>query len=790
MAKSNQKTLVLFDAHAIIHRAYHALPELTSSKGEPTGGLYGVSTMLMKIIKELKPDYLAACYDLPGPTFRKQIYDGYKAGRAKTDDDLKTQLQRSRDIFTAFGIPIYDKPGFEADDIIGTVVELLKKDGDIRIIIASGDMDTMQLVDDDRVLVYTLKKGLNDTILYNEEKVVERFGFKPALLTDYKGLRGDPSDNIIGITGIGEKTATELIVNFGTLEKIYKLLKKSPEKLEEAGIKARMVKLLTEGEDEAMFSKTLATIRRDVPIDFELPEKIWGDTVDLEKISDLFAELEFRTLVNRAKEMLSSNGIDHGKGKESTSADEADQVVVGEKDFRPAQIGLWLLNSELTNPTVDDILIYAKTKDFKKAKDVIEKEVKEKSLDKVYREIELPLIPIITAAEERGVLVDVKYLAKLSKDYHKELASLEKEIWVMAGREFNVASPKQLGEVLFDEMGLSAKGLKKTAGGARSTRESELEKLKEVHPIAGKILDYREFAKLLNTYIDAIPKLVDKDNRLHSHLNQTGAATGRMSSNNPNLQNIPAKAGVGEAVRTAFIASSGHKWIACDYSQIELRVLALLSGDEELERIFKAGEDVHAAVAAKVFGVEQKDVTKDMRRQAKVINFGIIYGMGVNALRANLGSTREEAQRFYDNYFTTFPKIRAYFEDVVAEATKKGYTETFFGRRRYFPGLKSRIPFVNAMAKRMAMNAPIQGTATGDIVKIAMINIDEEIKKRGWQDKVFFLLQVHDELIYEAEDSLVAEASQLVKTAMEAAIKTSIPFTANVSVGTNWSELK
>ncbi len=737
----------------------------------------------MKIIKELKPDYLAACYDLPGPTFRKQIYDDYKAGRAKTDDALISQLERSRDIFTAFGIPIYDKPGFEADDIIGTIVEKTAKDKNLRVIIASGDMDTMQLIDGDRVLVYTLKKGLNDTILYNEETVKERFGFKPALLTDYKGLRGDPSDNIIGIAGIGEKTATDLIVNFGALEKMYQVLKKSPDKFLDVGIKARMIELLKNGEEEALFSKTLATIRRDAPIDFKLPAKTWNEVVDIEKISALFVELEFRTLVNRAKEML------HIEKEEKVEAEKV-EIKVDSLELRRAQIGLWLINSELINPTLEDILTFGKTEDFAVAKEKINKELVEKKLTKVYEEIELPLIPIIDAAESRGVLVDVKYLDKLSKEYHKELVGLEKDIWALAGREFNIGSPKQLGEVLFDEMGLTVKGLKKTAGGARSTRESELEKLKDVHPIIAKILDYREFAKLLNTYIDAIPKLVDENNRLHSHLNQTGAATGRMSSQNPNLQNIPAREGVGERVRGAFIATPGCRWIACDYSQIELRVLALLSGDEELERIFKAGEDVHTSVASKVFGVPHSEVTKDMRRQAKVINFGIIYGMGVNALRTNLGSTREEAQKFYDNYFATFPKIRAYFENVIADATRLGYTETFFGRRRYFPGLKSKIPFVRAMAERMAMNAPIQGTATGDIVKIAMIELDKEIKKRGWENKVFFLLQVHDELIYEAEDSLVAEAAQLVKTVMEAAIETRIPFAANVAIGTNWAELK
>lgn len=787
MKKPAKSTLVLFDAHAIIHRAYHALPELTSSKGEPTGGLYGVSTMLMKIIKELKPDYLVACYDLPGPTFRKQIYDEYKAGRAKTDDALKTQLQRSRDIFTAFGIPIYDKPGFEADDIIGTIVEETAKDKNLLVIIASGDMDTMQLIDDDRVLVYTLKKGLNDTILYDEAKVVERFGFKPALLTDYKGLRGDPSDNIIGIAGIGEKTATDLIVNFGALEKMFQVLKKSPDKFLDVGIKARMIELLKNGEEEALFSKTLATIRRDAPIDFKLPEKKWGETVDINKITELFTELEFRTLVNRAKEMLSSH---NGKSEELTEKIEAKaEIKVDPLELRKAQIGLWLINSELLNPTLEDILTFGKTEDFNVVKEKINKELVEKKLTKVYEEIELPLIPIIDEAERWGILVDVKYLEKLSKEYHAELSKLEHDIWRLAGREFNIGSPKQLGEVLFDEMKLTVKGLKKTAGGARSTRESELEKLKEVHPIIAKILDYREFAKLLNTYIDAIPKLVDQNNRLHSHLNQTGAATGRMSSQNPNLQNIPAREGVGERVRTAFVATPGHKWIACDYSQIELRVLALLSGDEELERIFKAGEDVHTSVAARVFGVDPDKVTKDMRRQAKVINFGIIYGMGVNALRTNLGSTREEAQKFYDNYFATFPKIRAYFENVIADATRLGYTETFFGRRRYFPGLKSKIPFMRAMGERMAMNAPLQGTAA-DIVKIAMVEINEQLKKKGLADKIHFILQVHDELIYEVEDSVVKEAELLIKTVMEAAIETRIPFAANVAVGDNWGELK
>jgi DNA polymerase-1 len=358
----------------------------------------------------------------------------------------------------------------------------------------------------------------------------------------------------------------------------------------------------------------------------------------------------------------------------------------------------------------------------------------------------------------------------------------------MAGSEFNLNSPKQLSEVLFDKMNLKVTGLKKTAGGARSTRESELEKLKGEHPIIEKILDYRELQKILSTYIDVIPKMVDKNNRLHTTLNQAGTTTGRMSSNNPNLQNIPNRGDYAKEIRKSFVASPKHKWIACDYSQIEMRIMALFSGDDNLISIFKKGLDVHSGTASLVFGVPEDKVTADMRRQAKVINFGIIYGMGVSALKANLGSTREEAQKFYDNYFKTFPKIRDFFEKTKKEARELGYTETLFGRRRYFPGLKSKIPFIRAMAERMALNAPLQGTAA-DIIKIAMREIDEELKKEKLKDKIYLLLQVHDELIYEASDDVAPKAKELIKRVMENAIEARLPFSANVYVGSNWGEL-
>lgn len=780
---AKHKRLVLLDAHAIIHRAYHALPDFSTRAGEPTGGLYGVAAMLIKIINELKPDYIIACYDLPKPTFRHDAYEGYKAGRAKAEDALVAQITRSRDIFAAFGIPIYEKEGFEADDILGTIVEKLKGDKNMEIIIASGDMDTLQLVSGKRVRVYTLRKGLADIVIYDEAAVKERFGFAPKYLPDFKGLRGDPSDNIIGISGIGEKTATTLMLNFGSIEDIYKKLKKDEGAFVKAGVKARIISLLKEGEEEAEFSKTLATIRRDAPIAFEIPRAPWKESFDINTVDRLFGELEFRTLLARVREMASGNGV-----KEEESAAASDEKV-SENDTRIVGIALWVLRSDITTPTIEDILQYAKTNSFSDAKEKILDEIRAQGLQKVYEDIELPIISIIREAERYGIKTDSAHLKRLSERYHTELSSLEKEIWRSAGEEFNINSPKQLGEVLFDRMGLSVKGLKKTAGGARSTRESELAKLKGENKIIDSILAYRELQKLLSTYIDNIPEMVDGGGRLHTTLNQAGTTTGRFSSSNPNLQNIPAHDGRGTEVRNAFVAGEGCVFIGCDYSQIEMRVLAALSGDETLTKVFQEGGDVHASVASRVFGVKPEEVTKDMRRVAKVINFGIIYGMGVNALKENLGGTRTEAQEFYNNYFNTFPKIAAYFEKVKKDAAKNGYAETMFGRRRYFEGIDSRIPYIKAAAERQAGNAPLQGTAA-DIIKIAMKKADDALVKSGLSEDTHLILQVHDELIYEAKEAVAEKAAAVIKEAMETAVEFPIPLTVNVFMGKRWGELK
>ena len=795
MEKTNQDTkpkrLVLLDSHAILHRAYHALPDFMSAKGEPTGGLYGLTTMLMKIVDELKPDYIVACYDLAGPTFRKEVYKDYKAGRVKAEDDLITQMNRSRDIFKAFNIPIYDKPGFEADDMLGTIVEQLKDDENIEIIIASGDMDTLQLVKGKKVQVYTLKKGIKDTIIYDEKGVKERFGFGPLLLPDYKGLRGDPSDNIIGIKGIGEKTATTLITEFGGIADLYKALEKkgADEKFKAAGITDRIIALLREGKEEAEFSKMLATIRRDAPITFSLPEE-FKKGIDVEKVINLFNELDFRALGARLKSVLGIESTAEAKVKLEKVEQEVDK-----EELKRTSIALWILNSNITDPKLDDIFNFAKTEDFSKARDIIFAELEKRGLKKVFDNIEAPIIPIVDKMDTKGVKIDVSFLKNLSETYHAELSKLEKKIWEYAGVEFNINSPKQLGEIIFDKMALTAKGLKKTSGGARSTRESELEKLRDAHPMIPLLFEYRELQKLLSTYIDTIPTLVDDNDRLHAHFLQAGSTTGRMASQGPGLQNIPVKTELGRAIRKAFIAEKGFVVCALDYSQIELRIAAFLSEDPKLIDIFTKGEDVHTAVASQVFEVPMDKVDKEMRRKAKVINFGILYGMGVNALRTNLGegTERAEAQKFYNEYFAKFAGLAQYLDKVKAEAKRNGYTETFFGRRRYFEGIDSKVPFIRAMAERMAINAPIQGT-NADIVKIAMKRIDDYLTEKKYGDDAQLILQVHDELVYEIRESKAKEIAEEIKNIMESVVRPEdirgIKLTANAAVGKNWGELK
>ena len=795
MSKTDyKKRLVLLDGNAIMHRGYHALPDFSTEAGEPTGALYGLSLMLLSIIDDLEPDEIIATFDLAAPTHRHEMFEEYKAHRPKTDEDLIKQIKRARDVLDAFSIPYYAKEGFEADDLLGTMAEEMKDDPEVQVVIASGDHDTLQLADDKKTLVYTQRRGLKDTVLYDEEGVKEKYGFGPEYLPDFKGLMGDSSDNIPGIKGVGEKTATRVISNFGHLEDIYKQLAENEDDVDfvEAGLTTRFINLLRDGKEAAMFSKELATIRLDAPIDFTLPKKGWRDRLDEDRINELFDELEFGSLKHRVKNQLFL--IEDTEAVENSKEAADPDVALSEREIEETKLMLWLCDSSKTDPTIDDILTYTDSDDLKNAQDQLTKEMKEKEVAKVFSEIEAPLIPIVQEMKSVGIEIDKKYLDKLSKEYQKRLDAIEKKIHNEAGEEFNINSPKQLSEVMFENMEISTTGLAKTSTGAISTRESELEKLADEHDIAAYVLEHRGVQKLLSTYINALAERVGDDGRLHADFIQSGTTTGRMSSKNPNLQNIPVRSEDGRKIRGAFVAKEGNQLVALDYSQIELRIAAWLSGDEKLINVFKEGRDIHAAVAADVFGVSEDAVSKNQRSKAKGINFGILYGMGVNALRKNLGddTSRSEAEEYLDQYFASYQGIADFMEEKKREVREQGFTTTYFGRRRYFPEIYSSRSWVQARAERMAINAPVQGTQA-DVIKRAMVAVDEYLVKKNLKKDVRLLLQVHDELIYEITEDKINTVSKKIKAIMERVLPTKetagIRFVADVAVGERWNNL-
>ena len=795
--KEKKLRLVVLDTHAIIHRAYHAIPDFSSSKGEPTGALYGLVSMLLKLVDDLKPDYIVAARDLPGKTVRHELFDAYKATRAKAEPELVAQLTRAPEIFEAFGIPLYEAPGHEADDVVGAITRMASARSDLEVVIASGDLDTLQLVEGKRIQVYTLRKGLSDTVLYDEEAVRARFGFDPPQMADYKALRGDPSDNIPGIRGIGEKSATELIQKFGSVEEMYRAIEKDPAALEKKGIKPRAAALVKGGRAAAMFSKSLALLRTDIPIAFTFPERTWHLSENAASIISLCERFEFRSLKERIRALVDSKEIVDGGPSLGTSKDgPPSRAAVDPRALKEASIALWLLRSDTTNPTLEDILNYAGTEDFERARELIFATLHSTGrLKDVFETIERPLIPVVERMNATGVALDRAYLKELSREYAQRLGEIAGHIYRHAGHEFNLNSPKQLGAVLFDELKIVPLRQKRTPTGARTTREGELLKLVSLHPIISDILAYRELQKLLSTYAEKMPVLVGGDGRLHAEFIQAGTTTGRMSSQNPNLQNIPIKSEYGKRIRRAFIAAEGKVLAALDYSQIELRIAAGLSGDEKLVAIFKRGGDVHAAVASEVFAVPPELVDYEMRRRAKVINFGILYGMGVNALRSALGEsvTREEAARFLSEYFRDFSGLARYVEKTKRDAARLGYTETLFGRRRYFPAITSALPNLKAAAERMAINAPIQGTQS-DVIKLAMVEADAMIEKKEWREKAQLLLQVHDELVYEIDEKDTEEIARAIKHVMESVVPrerlSDVPIVAEISIGKNWSDVR
>lgn len=886
------KRLILLDTHAIIHRAYHALPPLTSPKGEIVGAVYGFTSILLRIFRELKPDYIAAAFDLAGPTFRHVAYERYKAQRPETPSDLVLQFSFVREILDAFGVPIIQKEGYEADDVIGTIAKKTEKEKNLEIIIVTGDADAFQLVKP-RVTVYSMRKGITDTVLYDEAAVMERYGLTPKELIDYKALKGDPSDNIQGVKGIGEKTATDLIKEFGSVENLYKVLKK---KARPKSISESIAKKLLEGKKDAEMSKELSRIHTEVPVEFSL-EAAKANTLEARPdVSRVLERFGFSSLLKRVNPVRTgvshladgsqarSNGVNGAKpapkqkiAQASFFSSESASIksVATARDFesitegiRAGHAGLFLANRKLyavvrgknevhrieegaissrgahrafegSIAAYDgkrvlkylrdrgietvisfDILIAAYiastgARDFSSVallmqefqvsggedpavfgahffelKDLYEKKLSEGRLREVFDTIEMPLIPVLCRMEERGISLDSGFLRSLSGEVSGKIKKLEKEIFSFAGEEFNIQSTQQLSRILFEKLKIETKGLKKTEkGGKISTRESELEKLKGAHPIVENILSYRELAKLESTYIDALPALVNpKTGRIHTTFNQTGTSTGRLSSQDPNLQNIPIMSEYGKEIRKAFVASSGFVLASFDYSQIELRVAAHMADDKKMIEAFRAGRDIHAATASEIYNIPLEKVTPAHRRAAKTLNFGILYGMGASALSESAGMGRDEARVFIDEYFKDFSGIARYIQETKEFAEANGYVETLFGRRRYIPEIYSSNWQVKREAERMAVNMPIQGTATGDIVKRAMIKIDEWVRQEKLEEKVRMLLQVHDELVFEIKSEFVSKATEKIKELMESAASLVVPLVVDVSIGPNWGK--
>lgn len=886
----SKPTLYLIDGNSYIYRAYHAIRSLATSKGLPTNAIYGFTNMLLKIVKEKKPDYLAIAFDVKGPTKRHIEYEQYKAHRPEMPKDLVQQIPYIHKLVEAFNIPAILMEGYEADDIIGTISKKMENDFDV--VIVTGDKDMLQLISENIKIYDTLKDKV-----YEEKDVVERFGVAPDKVVEIMGLMGDASDNIPGVHGIGEKTATALIAEFGTIENLLVNVDKIK--------KPKLAEALKSSADVARLSKELATIILDCPVEINLNEYKKKEPDNALLIS-LLKELEFTSLLKQIASEPSSLGnkryvtiLKEGelvslikkmteKGElsidtETTSEDPMLAEIVGisismEKDEgfyfpvshrylgAPEQLKVnWVLNqlkpvleddkikkfgqnikyeiivfknhginlsgisfdtmvaSYLLNPNkyshgLDNIALEYLNHIMTTYKDVtgtgkgqknfsevdietatnyssedadityqltklLNPMLKEQSLEKLFYDVELPLIPVLARIEMNGIKVDTDFLSSLSREVDAQLNDIVKRIYSLAGGEFNINSPKQLSEILFTRLGL--KPVKKTKTG-HSTDEEVLTTLASQHELPKELLDYRQLTKLKSTYIDALPRMVHpKTKRIHTSLNQTVTSTGRLSSSEPNLQNIPIRTELGKRIREAFVAEKGNILLSADYSQIELRILAHLSGDEVLIDAFKRDEDVHTRTAMELFGVAPDKVDSNMRRFAKTVNFGIVYGMSPYGLSSDLGIPVDEAKAYIDNYFLHYKGVSEFISKTISEAKEKGYVLTMLNRRRQIPELQSANGATRNFGERMAVNTPIQGSAA-DLIKMAMINIDKRLDKEGL--KSIMILQVHDELVFEVTEDELEIIKELVKKEMENVMPMSVPIKVDIGIGKNWRE--
>lgn len=913
--------LVLIDGHALVYRAYFALPsDMATSRGELTNAVFGFASMLLNVLRDEQPDYLVVAFDL-GRTFRHEEYAEYKANRAEMPDDLHGQFQRIDELLAAFDIPTYSAKGYEADDVLAALAQQAGRQG-VDTLIVTGDTDTFQLIDP-HVRVMTPRRSFGDTIVYDEDRIRERYGLEPEQLIDYKALVGDTSDNVPGVRGVGAKTATKLLQQYGSVEAIY-------EHLDEVS-SARFRNALEKGRDDAFLSKHLVTIVHDVPVTLDL-EASRVQELDRERVVALFRELEFRALLNRlpgaeqpaAPAQLSLFGGGQPSAREQTAADyttidsvaalaamvaelgEADALVVDVESTSTDPMAAELVGIALTaqegqgyyvpvshnvpspishlslsvvveklqpllkNPTIAkyahnanyDLTVLAEAgldvtpvacdtmiaewlinpgshslglknlawkrlgiemtpiealigkgkKQITMDRVPVEKaapyacadvdmtlrlanqlqpELHEKALWPLFSEVEMPLVPIVVDMQRAGVKLDVEFLAKMGRELGARLGELQEEIEGHVGYAININSPKQLSTALFDEMGLALPWMRRGKSGQYSTAADVLEKLRDGHPVIELVLEHRQLTKLKGTYVDALPALVNpRTGRVHTSFNQTGSRTGRFSSSNPNLQNIPIRTDLGREIRRAFVAEAGWLLLAADYSQVELRVLAHISGDPAMLAAFGRGEDIHASTAAAIYGVPLHEVTSDQRRVAKTTNFAISYGVTGYGLSERTELTLEEAEVFIQTYLKTYPKINEYVERTRQQARKQGYVETLLGRRRYFPELKSGARVhrnVREQAYRMAINAPIQGTAA-DILKVAMNHLWRELRARDLRSRM--ILQVHDELVLEVPQDELKQVVPLVVKTMEAAYNLDAPLKVDAKVGRNWLEME
>ena len=865
------KKLLILDSNSILNRAFYGVRYLSAKDGTPTNAIYGFLNILLKLIKEQEPDYICAAFDVKAPTFRHKQYEGYKAQRKPMPEGLAAQMPLAKDVLRAMGVTILEKEGYEADDIIGTVARLCEE-SEISCFIATGDKDDLQLASDKTKVILTVtKSGYNETIIYDDKAVKEKYHVTPTEFIDVKALMGDPSDNIPGVKGVGEKTAMSLIEKHHSIEYIY-------ENIDDIGLKGTMLQKMKDGREMAFMSKELATINRNTPIEFNAEKCVFDGFENNGELYEILKRLELNGIIKK----LDLSGVDNVKENEDIFKDFSYQVgdknmISGDKvtvvlDFdgdniSSAAVGagnnavvlneqddikelleddsiakvmfdvkeaIVKLNCRIDIKNIaDDTAIAAYLVDPAKNEYTIEKlaseyfgtviekpevkqlsllddvetdrseylakcavalgvlnerigdKIKENGQEKLYQEVELPLVTVLAHLEINGFLVDDHQLKEFADKLGEKIDALTNEIYMLAGEEFNINSPKQLGVILFEKLEL--KPVKKTKTGY-ATNADVLEKLRDKHPIVNFIMEYRQLAKLKSTYCDGLRAVVNPNtHRIHSVFTQTVTVTGRLSSTEPNLQNIPTRTELGREIRKMFVAKEGYVLVDADYSQIELRVLAHIANDETMINAFRNNEDIHAVTASQVLGIPLEDVTKEQRSSAKAVNFGIVYGIGEFSLAQDLHISVKEAKAYIESYLEKYHGVRNYMESIKEQAKKDGYVKTMLNRIRYIPELKSPNYNIRQFGERVALNTPIQGTAA-DIIKLAMVRVDNRLINEGLKSKL--ILQVHDELIVEAHKDEVDKVKQILSEEMQSAMELNVPLKVDMSTGHSWYDAK